>query len=379
MHYSDELVFKSKGPLSLGAEVELQIIDKSNFNLAPKSNELLEAGKSIKNLCKEFYLNCIEICTDKQDNVHEIRADLKSSFDKLTKIADKFGLVFSTTGCHPFSRYADCIITPSERYNELADLNQWIIKRMTVYGLHIHIGMEDGQECIRFNNFFLPFLSHFLALSTSSPFWQGEDTGLASVRTTTFESLPTSGYPYEVKSWNDFENLYHTLKRCHAIKSHKDLWWDIRPSPLHGTLEIRICDGVASLEETTAIIAYVHLLAHWFKDNCSWFHQVLPASNFLIRENKWRVIRYGLNAEIVLNNDGKTAFVKDEIEMWLEITKDYIKKLGYEDYIATVRKILKNGSSANRQRLVYNKTNSTNKVTEHNIKEFMSQKPIWDI
>ncbi len=182
MNHCEEIVFKPNGVLTLGVEIELQLIDQDTLNLAPKANELLSAGASIKNLKQEFYLSTIEICTDKHNNVHQVKKDLKSSFDELIPIGNDLGLSFSTTGCHPFSRYSDCVITPSARYDELINRNQWLTRRMTVYGLHIHLGMKDGHECIRFNNFFLPFLSHFLAISSSSPFWQGEDTGLASVR-----------------------------------------------------------------------------------------------------------------------------------------------------------------------------------------------------
>lgn len=375
----EEITFKSNGVLTLGAEIEFQLIDQDSLNLTPKAEDLLNAGKFIKNLKPEFYLSTVEICTEKHDNVHQIKKDLKSSFDQIVPLGNDLGIRFSTTGCHPFSRYSDCVITPSARYDELINRNQWLTRRMTVYGLHVHLGMKDGHECIRFNNFFLPFLSHFLAISSSSPFWQGEDTGLASVRPTTYESMPTSGHPYEVSSWNEFESLYYTLKKCNAISSLKDLWWDMRPSPGYGTLEIRVCDGLATLEGTVAIIAYIHLLAHWFNDNCSWFNQVQPCPRFLLRENKWRVIRYGLDAELVLNIDGKTSVIRDEIEMWLDITKDYAKKLGYEDYVKTLREIMRRGTSSDRQRAVFNKTNSISEVVKHNIKEFLNQSPIWDI
>lgn len=375
--YANEIIFKSNGILTLGVEVELQLIDQDNLNLTPRADELLASGKSIKNLKEEFYLSTVEVCTDKCENVHQIKQDLKPSFDELKNIGDNLGIKFSTTGCHAFSRYSDCVITPSARYNELINRNQWLTRRMTVYGLHIHLGMKDGHDSIRFNNFFLPFLSHFLAISSSSPFWQGEDTGLASVRPTTYESMPTSGHPYEVSSWNEFESLYHTLKKCHAINSIKDLWWDMRPSPNYGTLEIRVCDGLATLEELLAIVAYVHLLAHWFNDNCGWFNQVQPCPRFLLRENKWRVMRYGLDAELVLNVNGKTALLRDEIEMWLDMTKNYAKKFGYEDYIETLRKIMKKGTSSDRQRMVFDKTGSTKEVVNYNIKEFENQTPDW--
>lgn len=370
----DEIIFKSNGSLTLGVEVELQLIDKDSLSLKPVANEFLESGKNIRNLKPEFYLSTVEVSTDICKDVHQVKNDLKTSFDAIKSIADDHKIYLSSTGCHPFSRYSDCIITPSKRYDELINRNQWLTRRMTVYGLHVHIGMLSGHDCIRFNNFFLPFLSHFLALSSSSPFWQGEDTGLASCRPTTYESMPTSGHPYEISSWNDFESLYYTLKKCNAISTIKDLWWDMRPSPNYGTLEIRVCDGLATLEETLAIVCYIHLLAHWFNDNCKWFNQVQPCTRFLLRENKWRVMRYGLDAELVLSVDGNTAFVKNEIEMWLDITKDYAIKFGYEKYVETIRNIIKFGTSSDRQRAIFNKNKSVKDIVFNNVNEFCNQK-----
>ncbi len=367
--------FKSHGVLTLGVEVELQLIDKTTLNLTSRADELFEINKSIKNLKPEFYLSSAEICTEKCNNAQEIHLDLKHSFDELKLLGDRLGINFSTTGCHPFSKYSDCVITPSKRYNELITRNQWLTRRMTVYGLHIHIGMKSGEDCIRFNNFFLYFLPHLLALSASSPFWQGEDTGLASCRPTTYEAMPTAGHPYEVNNWNDFENLCQILIKCDAIHSLKDLWWDMRPSPNYGTLEIRVCDGVATLSETMAIVAYVHLLAHWFNDNGDWLAQVHSLPRFILRENKWRAMRHGLEAKMILDINGETISVIDDIEKWLDKTKDYAEKLGYEPYIKTLREIMSGGNSSTRQRAVFAKHNSVHDMTAHNIDEFLNQKP----
>lgn len=379
MNFADEITFKSSGVLTLGAEVELQLIDKNDFQLAPRAKEVLQIGQLMTKLKQEFYLSTVEINSDKCKDVHEIRKDLSQSFDQIQEIGNDLGLVFSTTGCHPFSRYADCIITPDEpRYDEMVTRTQWLSRRMTVYGLHIHLGMASGHDCIRFNNFLLPFLSHLIALSASSPFWQGEDTGLASCRPTTYEAMPTSGHPYEINSWNEFEALYSTLRRCKAIGSLKDLWWDIRPSPGYGTLEIRACDGMPTLEGTLAVIAYVHALAHWFLDNGQWLNQIQSVPRFLLRENKWRAMRYGLDAKLILDVEGKTRKVREEIEIWLDRTKDYIAKLGYEPYIETLREIMKNGTSSERQRRAFAKNNSIEDVVRHNVREFENRYPIWN-
>lgn len=370
--------FQTNGELTLGVEIELQLVDKNNKNLIPKAEELLKEGAGLKKLKPEFYLSTVEINTDKCQTVQDVEQDLTQSFDALQPLGEPLHMDFATTGCHPFSRYNDCVVTPSKRYNELIDRNQWVTRRMTVYGLHVHIGMKSGDDCIRFNNFFLHFLPHLLALSASSPFWQGEDTGLASCRPTTYEALPTAGQPYRVHNWKEFENLYETLKKCDAIQSLKDLWWDMRPSPILGTLEIRVCDGPATLAEALAITAYIHLLATWFNDHGSWIEQVPPPPRWVSRENKWRVMRYGLDAQLITNLDGSTKHIRQEIEEWLVKLEPYIQQRGYAAYIDTLRNILVKGNSTARQRKVFAETQSLESVVAFNVSEFNQRTPLWE-
>lgn len=370
--------FRSNGILTIGTEIELQLIDPNSLNLVPRAEEFLKESSSVsKKITKEFYLSTIEINSDKCQDVHEIEKDLTASCDIAKKIADNLNINLASTGCHPTSRYLDCVITPSERYNELIDRNQWLTRRMTVYGLHVHLGMKSGDDAIRFNNFFLSFIPHLLALSASSPFWQGDDTGLASCRSTTYESLPTAGHPYHVNNWNEFEYLFNTLKKCKAINSMKDLWWDIRPSPNFGTLEIRACDGLATLSETFALVSFIHMLANWFNDNGSWLGQVPSPPLWFVRENKWRAIRHGLNADLIINLDGDSKPIAEDILYWLEKLMPYEKKLGYQNYVKTLREIIEKGASSTRQRKVFGNTKSMQEVVKFNINEFDNRMPIW--
>lgn len=373
----DEIEFQSAGVLTLGVEIELQLIDPATCNLSPRAEELLVACSALKKVKPEFYLSTVEINTDKCNNVQEVEKDLKESISGLKDIANTRGIAFSTTGAHPFAKYSDCIISSTERYQELIDRNQWLTRRMTVYGLHVHIGMASGDDCIRFNNFFMYFLPHLLALSASSPFWQGVDTGLSSCRPTTYEALPTAGQPYHVRSWKDFENLYQSLKKCGSIKTLKDLWWDLRPSPGFGTLEIRVCDGCATLHETLAIVAFIHTLAHWFEDNGSWLESVNYPPRWLSRENKWRVIRYGLDAELVMNTDGKTKMLREDMLEWLEKLSPYAKKLKYGHYLSNLKEMMERGTSSERQRACYTQNNSLEDVVRHNVEEFNRAIPQW--
>ncbi|MCW8385469.1 YbdK family carboxylate-amine ligase [Fluoribacter dumoffii] len=374
---NEEIYFKSNGVLTLGVEIELQLIDSENYNLCSRAAEVLAATTHLEKIKPEFYLSTIEVNTDKCSTAHEVEDDLYNTLASLQLATKDLGILFSATGSHPFSRYADWVVSPTTRYQELIDRNQWLTRRMSVYGLHVHLGMSSGEDCIRFNNFFMHFLPHLLALSSSSPFWQGIDTGLASYRPTTYEALPTAGQPYHVRTWQDFENLYKTLKLCGSIKSLKDLWWDLRPSPGFGTLEIRVCDGTATLAETLALVALIHALAHWFADNGSWLESVAYPPYWLARENKWRAIRYGLDAELLMNTEGKTRLMREDINEWIEKLSPYIKKLGYQTYFSTLKVLMDSGTSSERQRKVFAYNQSLKEIVQHNVSEFLLQTPLY--
>ncbi|KTD07719.1 carboxylate-amine ligase [Legionella jamestowniensis] len=375
---NSETLFKSNGLLTLGVELELQLINAETYNLCSRAEEILEATIHLQKVKPEFYLSTIEVNTDICNDVQQAERDLFLTLSELQSSTKELGILFSTTGTHPFSKYSDWVISPTARYQDLIDRNQWLTRRMSVYGLHVHLGMSSGEECIRYNNFFMYFLPHLLALSSSSPFWQGIDTGLAACRPTTYESLPTAGQPYNVCSWQDFEQLYKTLKACGSIKSLKDLWWDLRPSPQFGTLEIRVCDGTATLAETMALVALIHTLAHWFKDNGSWLESVAYPPFWLSRENKWRAIRYGLDAELLMNPEGKTKFMREDIDEWLEKLTPYIEELNYHVYFATLKAMMTSGTSSERQRKVFNLRSSFEDVVKHNVSEFLLQVPLYD-
>ncbi|HHF7366979.1 TPA: YbdK family carboxylate-amine ligase [Legionella bozemanae] len=373
----DEILFNSNGILTLGVEIELQLIDAETYNLCSRAEDVLNAVSHLEKIKPEFYLSTIEVNTSKCSLVQEVEDDLYATLFELQHVTKKLGILLATTGSHPFSKYADWVISPTARYQDLIDRNQWLTRRMSVYGLHVHLGMSSGEECIRFNNFFMYFLPHLLALSSSSPFWQGIDTGLASCRPTTYEALPTAGQPYHVRSWQDFEYLYKTLRSCGSIKSLKDLWWDLRPSPGFGTLELRVCDGAATLAETLALVALIHVLAHWFADNGSWLESVAYPPYWLARENKWRAIRYGLDAELVMNTDGKIKLMRDDLQEWFEKLKPYIEQLDYQTYFTTLQAIMDSGTSSERQRKVFAYNNCFKEVVKHNVSEFLLQVPLY--
>lgn len=369
--------FKSAGVLTLGVEIELQLVDPATGLLLSMAEPLLKALRGEKKIKREYYQSAVELVTGKCYDVNQAESDLRATMDGMIPVAKQLGIAFSGTGAHPVALTSECLVSPGGRYQELSDRNQWLARQRTVYGLHVHLGMANGDECVRFNNFFMHFLPHLLALSASSPYWQAEDTGLASCRPVAYEAMPTSGLPYHVRNWREFEHLCATLKACGSISSLKDLWWDLRPSPDFGTLEIRVCDGAATLAEAMAITAFIHLLANWFADHASWIESVSYPPRWLSRENKWRAIRHGLNAQLVLSTEGKTRSLRDDIGAWMDKLTPYVGRLGYETHVETLQLILKQGNSSERQRQAHARRDSFEDLLRFNMREFAARSPLW--
>ncbi len=370
--------FTTHGNLTLGVEIELQLIDKNTRDFKHVAIDLLSRVKHNPKIKPEFFQSMIEINTGVCCNVQEAEADLQASIAQVKEVSQELGAVVAGVGTHPFARYAERMPYPSERYDSLIDRNQWIARRMIIFGLHVHIGMPDGDSCVHFNNFFLWLVPHMLGLSASSPFWQSDETGLASCRATIFESCPTAGHPPRFKNWEEFSSLCDRLIRCHAIQQIKDLWWDLRPSPDYGTLEIRACDGTATLAETMAMVAFIHALAHWYRDHKEFDVDKLAPYSWIIRENKWRAVRHGLDAEIIIDGEGRNVPLREDVQYWIGELSPYIKALGYEKYFDTLQNIMRQGASYQRQRAIFARTGSLQDVVLHNVKEFDAGYPLWD-
>ena len=377
-HRKKPLEFKQNAEaLTLGVELELQVLDGESLLLTPRAADVMERGEDEK-LKPEFFQSTLEVITDVCHTLHAVESDLKHSLQLVSAKAHTLNLKIASTGTHPLADYRERLITPSKRYEELIDRNQWIIRRMAVYGMHVHIGMPSGDACIRYNYFFMHFLPHILALSGSSPFWQGKYTGLSSCRPTTYEALPTAGMPYLVRNWDEFQKLYRFLIRTQAIESMKDLWWDLRPSPHYGTLELRFCDEPATLYEIMAIVTFIQLLAHWFRDHEEeWTKSFTYLHRWIFRENKWRAIRYGLDADVIPTRHGSPKRMRDDIQEWILKLEPYARKLNCVEYLSRVTEIATKGNSSQRQTRVFQATNDLDAVIRHNVAEFDKGMPLW--
>jgi carboxylate-amine ligase len=373
-----ELIFNgNRTALTLGVELELQVLDGGNYLLTPRAQEIIDYAKN-KKLKPEFFQSTLEVITGICNSVHDAERDLTEGLSSVITAAKALHLKIASTGTHPEADYRQRLVTPSLRYSELMDRNQWIIRRMAVYGMHVHLAMRSGDECIRYHNFYLHFLPHFIALSASSPFYQMLNTGLAAARPTTYEAMPTSGMPYLFKTWKQFNTMYQALVRTGSINSMRDLWLDMRPSPDLGTLEIRICDEPATLKEGLAIVAYIHLLGQWYEQHGEeWELSHKRLNRWIFRENKWRALRYGLRGELIHAVNKKTYSISENIIHWLDKLQPLAEKNSYVQHLALLREIAVKGNSSERQLAIFARTNNLHDVTLHNVKEFDLNTPVW--
>jgi carboxylate-amine ligase len=372
------LEFIGSSQMSLGVEMELQIIDAKTKDLFPGSPRIFEImGGEQRHIKPELVQAMIEINTDICSTVGEVRRDLEKQIARLQSVAATLGLEFSSSGSHPFARYTDRLIYPAERYNYLIDRNQWMARRLMIFGLHIHVGMRDGDHAIALNNAMLHYIPHVLALSASSPFWQGMDTGLASCRVTVFEALPTAGHPCTFTSWGEFESFYNSMIASQSISSIKDIWWDIRPHPDYGTIELRVCDSLPTLQETTALIAFVQALFHWFDEQYQNGRRFLPPPYWILRENKWKASRHGLDAEIILDERGTTRPLRQEIEILLQQLEPFARRAQSWKELYFIADMIHRGGSYLRQRAIYKKEGTFLAVAEALVEEFRRAAPLY--
>jgi carboxylate-amine ligase len=255
-------------------------------------------------------------------------------------------------GTHPFTDWQSQLISPKERYLQLVERMQWLARRLQIFGVHVHVGVRSPEKVIPIVNALCQYVPHFLALSASSPFWVGCDTGLASSRTKVFESMPTAGLPYQLSGWDEFETYMETLISTNSIESVREVWWDVRPHPGFGTVELRICDGLPTLDEIGAVAALSQCLVEQFDSQLDRGYTLPTPASWILRENKWRAARYGLDADIVVDEKGTVRPVRQAILDLVEDLTPTAKRLGCAAELADVERVLAVGASYQRQRAV---------------------------
>jgi glutamate---cysteine ligase / carboxylate-amine ligase len=371
------LEFTPSPRMTIGVEIELQVLDATTRDLSPGAPRLLERLGSDPRIRPELFQGMLEVSTGVCDDVGQVKRELEDTIGRLRAVGRDLGLVFAAAGSHPFARWRERLVYPSERFHFLIDRNRWLGRRLMIFGLHVHVGMRDGAHAVAMLNGLLPYLPHALALSASSPFWQGYDTGLASSRITLFEALPTAGHPCTFRSWEEFQALYASMSRSRAVTSIKDLWWDIRLHPDYGTVELRICDGLPTLSEAVAVVALVQVLFARLDAEYRNGWNFQPPPYWILRENKWRASRWGLEAEIVVDEQGHTRLLREEITGLLPVLEPLASSLGCSAELQRIGAMVQRGPSYERQRQVFERTQQLEAVAKVLAQELETDRP-WE-
>jgi len=351
-----QIAFQPSERSSLGIEWELELVDRDTRELTSGASEILneiapEPGAEHPKAKHELLESTVEIITGICSTVAEAREDLAGTLKEVQAAASKRNLGVMCSGTHPFTDWTTQQISPSPRYQALVDQMQWLARRLQIFGVHVHVGVRSPDKAIPINNALMMYIPHLLALSASSPYWMGSDTGLASARSKVFEGLPTAGLPYSLSGWDAFEEYMETLISSHTIESIREVWWDIRPHPNFGTVELRICDGIPTLDEISVVAAMSQSLVESFDRQLDKGYTLPQPRMWLVRENKWRAARYGLDAEIVVDDRGQS--VRPVREAILDLAEDLepiARKLGCDEELMGVERILEKGASYQRQR-----------------------------
>ncbi|WP_227269638.1 carboxylate-amine ligase [Roseobacter weihaiensis] len=341
---------------TLGVEEEYLLVDAETLELVEVPEPLMKEclahlGKSVS---PEFLRCQIEVGTGVCDTVADARADLSNLRRTVKELCNGYGMTPIAASTHPFSMWQEQEFTDKERYRDLERDLAGVARRMLICGMHVHVGIEDDELRIQLMNQFRYFLPHLLALSTSSPFWEGRETGLHSYRLTVFDNLPRTGLPPSFTSFAEYQRAVQTIIDTKAIEDSTKIWWDLRPSARFPTLESRICDVMPKLDEALAIVALTQSLMKMLytlqQQNKQWRH----FDNFLIAENRWRAQRYGLQGGLIDFGTGKVSPPEEMLVELITLAEPHAKDLKCDDELGRLRNMLSNGTSSQRQVATYN-------------------------
>jgi carboxylate-amine ligase len=363
------LHFNGSPKPTLGVELELQILDPATKNLVSGAQQIINNCSGDSHIKPELIQSTIELNTDVCADITEVRTDLQKRLSLLFKICDGLGYEIACAGTHPFARWAEQDITPHERYHMLIDRCQWPARRLMIFGLHVHVGVPSGEKAIAIFNALSNYLPHLLALSASSPFFDESETGLASTRVKIFETLPTAGLPYRLLNWAEFQRFMITLVNAKAIESIREVWWDIRPHPGFGTVELRVCDGLPTLQEIISVTAFIQALVVWLGELYDDGVYLPIFRHWIIRENKWRAARWATDTDIITDDDGTLKPLSEDIDELVDTLSPIATRLRSKAELLGVRKILTDGPSFKRQKKIYAETGEFKQVMQALVNE----------
>ena len=361
---------------TLGIEWEVQLIDAQTRLLRQDAGMVLAALRGLQEsgehpkMRHELMQSTVEVVTGICGTVAEAKADLAMTIKELQRTAEPHGIVLAGAGTHPLSDWRDAKMAPSQRYSELVEQLQWPARRLQTMATHVHVGLRDADRAMPIVNALATYLPHLLGLTASSPYWSGIDTGLSSCRSVVFGALPNTGPPPGLTDWKSFEDYMDTQLRAGTIRTIKEVWWDVRPHPDFGTIETRIADAVPTFREVGMLAAVVQCLVQLFDSQLDRGYQLPRRSSWVIRDNKWRATRYGLDAVVITDDSGATAPLRDEVFELLRDLEPVAWRLGCVEELAVASEVLEYGASSERQRAAHAADADLTSVVDALVTEF---------
>lgn len=351
------LPFAQSERSTIGIEWELALVDQDSGDLRQVAQTVLdgvrpEGRDAHPHIVQELLLNTVEVVSGVGRTAREATADLERAIEEIRAVTDPLRVELMCAGTHPFAQWSRQKVTDKERYRTLIDRTQWWGRQMLIYGVHVHVGIEDRAKVLLIMRAMLTVLPHLQALSASSPFWGGKDTSYASNRALMFQQLPTAGLPFPFERWDELERYVRDLVHTGVIDQFDEVRWDFRPSLRFGTLESRVMDGITNVAELRALATLTHCLVEHFSTLLDEGRELPTMPTWFVQENKWRSARYGMDAIIILDAAGNEELVTDAVRTLLTTLEPVAERLGCLEDLQGVRTILRKGSSSQRQRAV---------------------------
>ncbi|MFJ2620688.1 glutamate--cysteine ligase [Glutamicibacter sp. NPDC087344] len=357
-----KIEFADSAQSTIGVEWEIALVDHDTADLCSVAEQVLcklkdDAGvpheEEHPTIKPELLMNTVEIVTGVHHTVAEAAAELRDNVRALSEVTTPMGVDLYCAGSHPFAAPTSQPVTDKERYANLIDRTQWWGRQMVIYGVHVHVGLDDQAKALPITDGLINYQPHFQALSASSPYWGGEDTGYASQRALMFQQLPTAGIPFHFNTWSEYEAYVADMLYTGVIDDISEIRWDVRPVARLGTVEMRICDGMSSLEDISAITALTQCLVHDMSLSLEAGNKIPVMPDWYRVENKWRAARYGLDAIIILNAQGDEMLVTDHLRSEVKRLTPVAEQLGCADELRGIIKLIERGAEYQLQRQVF--------------------------
>lgn len=361
---------------TVGVEWEVMLADPVTGDLVGRAPELLsvleaQSAPERHTVTGELLTNTIEVTSGVGATVSDAICDVAAAIASVRKATDPAGIALLSAGSHPFAQWFNQRVTDKNRYRTLIDRTQWWGRNMMIWGIHVHVGVDDQRKVLPIIGALSSFLPHLQALSASSPYWAGERTGYASNRSLVFQQLPTAGLPWPMTSWPEFETYVDDMTRTGVMTDPSEIRWDIRPAPRWGTIEVRACDGMSTLAELASVAALTQTLVEFFSRELDEGRSLPSLQPWFHRENKWRTARYGLDAEVIVDSAGSQVPVRAHIEAVVEDLMPIAADLRCAKELGGIRSILRDGASYARQLEAADAADGDLRaVVQHLIREF---------